>query len=193
MSHHTKPRQSRNSRHGRHDEYVDSYADDHHHRDHKHRSRAKSFDYDEETRRRGALEVRPRDHHSDRGRTHSVDRRHHHSSRDRGHKSSRNAHHNKQIDEELKSDRKMEHAVKAAFEAAAVESYRLRKEPGEWIGPRGARVATAAVSAAIVDGFRNKNPDTHGKRNVTESAIGGLLANRLVNGPRDGLRRSSNR
>jgi len=83
----------------------------------------------------------------------------------------------------------MGQAARAAIDAGVVESVRLRREPGEWIGPKGARVATAALGAAVVDAVRDKDPDEHGTRNSVGSALGGLLANRLVNGPRKDLRR----
>lgn len=68
---------------------------------------------------------------------------------------------------------------------------RVRKEPGSWTGAKGARVATAALGAAAVDAFVAKDPDKHGKRKTVESTIGGLLLNRMVNGPRRELRKES--
>jgi hypothetical protein len=66
---------------------------------------------------------------------------------------------------------------------------RVRKEPGKWTGGKGARVATAALGAAAVDALVAKDPDRHGKRKSVEAAIGGLLLNRVVNGPRRELRK----
>lgn len=70
-----------------------------------------------------------------------------------------------------------------------VEAARVRKEPGSWTGGKGARVATAALGAAAVDALVVKNPDKHGKRKSVEAALGGLVLNRMVNGPRKELRR----
>ncbi|KAB5522145.1 hypothetical protein GE09DRAFT_1155221 [Coniochaeta sp. 2T2.1] len=75
---------------------------------------------------------------------------------------------------------------------------RVRKEPGKWTGGKGARVATAALGAAAVDAFvtngkRNGDPDKHGKRKTVESTLGGLLLNRVVNGPRRELRKEERR
>lgn len=83
-----------------------------------------------------------------------------------------------------KTEKKWEQAAKAAIVAGAVEAFRSRKTPGPWTGEKGQRIATAALGAAGIDGLVDKNPDKHGKRHVAESAIGGLLANRLANGSR---------
>lgn len=84
----------------------------------------------------------------------------------------------------------MQQAAKSALDAAVVEVLRVRKEPGSWAGGKGARVATAALGAAAVDAFvGGKDPDKHGTRKTIESAIGGLLLNRVVNGPRGDLKR----
>ena len=81
-----------------------------------------------------------------------------------------------------KSKDKWEQAAKAAIVAGAVEAFRSRKAPGPWTGEKGQRIATAALGAAGIDSLVDKDPDKHGKRHVAESAIGGLLANRLANG-----------
>jgi hypothetical protein len=88
----------------------------------------------------------------------------------------------------------MQHAAKAALDAAAIEAVRVRRQPGDWAGQKGARVATAALGAAATDTAAHQlrghgGEDKHDKRHLMESVIGGLLANRVVNGPRDDLRR----
>ena len=79
---------------------------------------------------------------------------------------------------------KWEQAAKAALVAGAVEAFRSRNVPGAWTGAKGQRVATAALGAAGIDGLIDRDPEKHEKRRVAESAIGGLLANRAVNGSR---------
>lgn len=79
---------------------------------------------------------------------------------------------------------KWEQAAKAALVAGAVEAFRSRNVPGAWTGAKGQRVATAALGAAGIDGLIDRDPEKHEKRHVAESAIGGLLANRAVNGSR---------
>ncbi|KAF2731173.1 hypothetical protein EJ04DRAFT_472439 [Polyplosphaeria fusca] len=83
-----------------------------------------------------------------------------------------------------RSQKKWEQAAKAAIVAGAVEAFRSRKTPGAWTGEKGQRIATAAIGAAGIDSLIDKDPDKHNKRHVAESAIGGLLANRLANGSR---------
>ena len=79
---------------------------------------------------------------------------------------------------------KWEQAAKAALVAGAVEAFRSRNVPGAWTGAKGQRVATAALGAAGIDGLIDRDPEKHEKRHVAESALGGLLANRAVNGSR---------
>ncbi|KAF2667521.1 hypothetical protein BT63DRAFT_294207 [Microthyrium microscopicum] len=81
--------------------------------------------------------------------------------------------------------KKWQQAAKAAAIAAAIEGVRSRNEAGPWTGPKGQRILTAALGAAGIDGFVNRNSDNKSKRHIAESVIGGLAANRLANGPRD--------
>lgn len=76
--------------------------------------------------------------------------------------------------------KKWQQAATAALLSGAVEAWRSRKEPG-----KGQRIATAALGAAGIDAFLDKDPHEKTKRHVIESVIGGLAANRLANGPRD--------
>jgi hypothetical protein len=43
--------------------------------------------------------------------------------------------------------------AKTALTAGAQAAFRARKDPSPWLGEKGARVATAAIGAAIVNGF----------------------------------------
>ncbi|KAK4099102.1 hypothetical protein N658DRAFT_498697 [Parathielavia hyrcaniae] len=85
-----------------------------------------------------------------------------------------------------------ERGVEAGVGAGVAEAFRLRKEPGPWKGPKGERVATAAVSAAVLGASTEKQKQDHhhggGKLSTLGSAVGGLVVNRLVNGPRDEVR-----
>ncbi|KAK3306005.1 uncharacterized protein B0T15DRAFT_534027 [Chaetomium strumarium] len=83
-----------------------------------------------------------------------------------------------------------ERGAKAAAEAAAVEAFRLRKEPGPWKGEKVQRIATAAVSAAVVGAATEtrKEEGKGGKLGTLGSAMAGLAVNRLVNGSRDEVR-----
>ncbi|KAH8652210.1 hypothetical protein BX600DRAFT_472124 [Xylariales sp. PMI_506] len=67
--------------------------------------------------------------------------------------------------------------AEAAVGAGLIEGFRARRNP-EMIK----RVATAAVGAAGTAMLVGKDHDHHSKRHVAESAIGGLLLDRVING-----------
>jgi hypothetical protein len=117
-------------------------------------------------------------------------RRHHSASpprRSRRPRRDSSSHHHRDAS---RSRSRWERGAKAAAEAAAVEAFRLRKEPGPWKGEKAQRIATAAVSAAVVGAAMEtrKQEGTGGKLGTLGSAVAGLAVNRLVNGPRDEVR-----
>ena len=83
----------------------------------------------------------------------------------------------------------VEQAADAAIDAGTVTAFRLRKVPGPWIGDKGVRVATAALSAAAIDVLIDKDPAKYGTRNIAASTIGGLIVDRIANGSRREQRR----
>ncbi|CAH0039703.1 unnamed protein product [Clonostachys solani] len=86
-------------------------------------------------------------------------------------------------------DERLGQAAKAALDAAAIEAIRVRHHPGPWAGSKGARVATAAVGAAITDRVMGRDPEERSTRHMIQSAIGGLAATRLLNGARKNEKR----
>lgn len=80
--------------------------------------------------------------------------------------------------------------VEAAVDAAAIEAFRLRNEPGPWMGAKAGRIATAAVGAGVIGAVTEKRREETGKSKIGSlgSAVGGLVLNRIVNGPREELR-----
>lgn len=80
--------------------------------------------------------------------------------------------------------------IEAAVDAAAIEAFRLRNEPGPWTGAKASRIATAAVGAGVIGAATEKRKQETGKGKIGSlgSAVGGLVLNRLVNGPREDLR-----
>lgn len=77
-------------------------------------------------------------------------------------------------------------ALKAAVLAGAGEAFRARGDKGGWGGEKGKRILTAALAAGGVNGLTtaNRDSDDHKKRDVVGSALAGLAANRVINGPR---------
>ncbi|KAL2163246.1 hypothetical protein VTH06DRAFT_5302, partial [Thermothelomyces fergusii] len=68
--------------------------------------------------------------------------------------------------------------------------------PGSWTGLKGGRVVTAAVSAGVIGGAARHGHGKEGKGGhggsglgALGSAVGGMIVNRLVNGPRKEVRR----
>ncbi|KAK0729642.1 hypothetical protein B0H67DRAFT_638237 [Lasiosphaeris hirsuta] len=127
-------------------------------------------DWESDYIRREYRSVSPVRHHS----RHS----HHRGRRDSDHRGSSE-----------RSRSRWDRSIAAAVDAAAIEAFRVRKEPGHWTGAKGERVATAAFSAALL-GAATDNGKEHesNKKAALGSAIGGLVINRLVNGPRRELR-----
>ncbi|GFF50253.1 hypothetical protein IFM58399_08760 [Aspergillus lentulus] len=124
-----------------------------------------------------------------RHRDHSRGRSHGHNGRSHSYSPSRSRsrdRHRRGI-----SEQRMAQAARAALTAAAVEAFRVRKEPGEWAGEKGKRVLTAAITAAGTDGLVDRDPNKHSKRHIVESTLAGLAANHFVNGPRSKSRSKS--
>jgi hypothetical protein len=73
-------------------------------------------------------------------------------------------------------------AARAALEAGGLTAFRIRKEPGSWSGNKAAKVATAALGAAAMDAFVDKDPRANGKgmKGMAESAITSLIASQLM-------------
>lgn len=74
--------------------------------------------------------------------------------------------------------------IKAGLSAAAMEAFRQRSRPGDWVGEKGVRVATAAISAAVINTGIDKNPNHGAIGNIVKSTIGGLVFDKIANGGR---------
>jgi hypothetical protein len=70
----------------------------------------------------------------------------------------------------------------AAATAGAAEAFRLRHEPGSWVGKKGVRVASAALVAAALDAAVDDTSGEKTKRHLAEATVGGLVANRIAYG-----------
>ncbi|KAI1391622.1 uncharacterized protein F4822DRAFT_191438 [Hypoxylon trugodes] len=96
--------------------------------------------------------------------------------RSRGHDSSSRA------AKEAAADR-WQMAARAALEAGGLTAFRLRKEPGKWSGEKGAKVATAALGAAAIDAFVDKDPrrtKSSGVKGFAENTISSLIASKIM-------------
>lgn len=82
---------------------------------------------------------------------------------------------------------KYQQAAKAALMAGALEAFRVRNEPGGWGGEKAKRIFTAAAGAGGIDAVADRNPEKHSKRHILEAVVGGLAANRVVNGSRNNI------
>ncbi|KAI1363058.1 hypothetical protein F5Y08DRAFT_341020 [Xylaria arbuscula] len=117
-------------------------------------------------------ETHPRRHRS----THSSDKHQHHNDH-RGrssHKrssSSHGSHGSGGLD--------FKEVAGAAVTAGVIEAWRSRHD-----ADRTMRVATAAIGAAATDSALGGRRDGKDKRHVVESALAGLVENRVINGPR---------
>ncbi|KAK7966379.1 uncharacterized protein PG986_000656 [Apiospora aurea] len=76
-------------------------------------------------------------------------------------------------------------AARAALEAGGVTAFRLRKQPGTW-GEKLPKIATAAMGAAAIDAFIDKDPRRQkhggggGMKGMAESVIGGMIASKVM-------------
>ncbi|KAK4204493.1 hypothetical protein QBC40DRAFT_330782 [Triangularia verruculosa] len=179
--------------------------------DDKHSARSRSRhargydkDYDRDHHRHGSSSYSGSRHHSgSHGHHTNRSRRPHHddhyTSRRRAHSSSptrrtrhRSTHSSSYADPATRSRSRarMDKGLKAAVDAAAIEAFRVRNQPGSWTGAKGARVATAALSAGAIGAAAEKRKEEHGssKMGTMGSALTGMAVNRLVNGPRRDLR-----
>lgn len=78
---------------------------------------------------------------------------------------------------------KWQRSARAALQAGGVAAFKLRKEPGSWTGAKGAKVATAALGAAAMDAFADRDPNrekSSGVKGMAENVIGGLIASKAA-------------
>lgn len=85
-------------------------------------------------------------------------------------------------DRSVDNKKKRNQMIKAGLSAAAVEAFRQRSRPGDWVGEKGVRVATAAISAAVINAGVDKNPNHGAMGNILKSTIGGLVFDKIANG-----------
>lgn len=173
-----------------------SHGDHHRHRSHSH---ARSHGYSHggthrsssrHHRHHDGVAVGHHDHHHRRRYSTSPQphRRHHHHSQAYSHRGGDRSRSSSRHRRRSLSNVNWDRSLKSAVDAAAIEAFRLRKEPGAWTSSKKtSRIATAAVSAAAIGAaMDDKKPgkEKKGELGTIGSAIGGLVVNRIVNGPR---------
>jgi len=77
-----------------------------------------------------------------------------------------------------------------AFSAGAQAAIKSKNDSGPWLGPKGAKVGMAALSAALVDGIMSKNHTT--SANVVNTAADAAMED-MDNGKYHMPRRSRSR
>ncbi|KYK58753.1 hypothetical protein DCS_05771 [Drechmeria coniospora] len=65
--------------------------------------------------------------------------------------------------------------ARTAFAAGAQAVMRSRNDPSPWLGAKGAKVATAALGAALVDGLVNQKHPAGAKQDLVRSGVAALL------------------
>lgn len=187
-----RPRRSR-----RYDDYSDS-DDDYSSDDAPRRSHRERDDRQRQPQRHRSTRDGRNDRsyeNYDKRRPRSVDDRHHSSRNDRYHSRERDRDYGDRDydrsrapeDDSRTSQLKIQNAVNAGLKAGALEAFRLRKEPGPWVGAKGVRIATAVFGAAMADTAleKNRDPERHRKTKSAKATLSGLVLNRFLNGPRD--------
>jgi hypothetical protein len=76
--------------------------------------------------------------------------------------------------------KKLQQAATSAAIAGLGAAFQARNSPGGWKGDKGKAVATAALTAAAVDAFLDRDPEHKSKRHIMESALGGLVTSQLA-------------
>lgn len=59
---------------------------------------------------------------------------------------------------------------------------RMRRQPGKWVGPKGARIFTAALGAAALDAFIEREGKRGRLRRAAETTLGELIVSKLSAG-----------
>lgn len=61
--------------------------------------------------------------------------------------------------------------ARTAFTAAAQSAMKNKDDPSPWMGSKGAKVATAALGAALVDGFIGTKHPESARHNVARQGV----------------------
>ncbi|KAI0100142.1 hypothetical protein GGR51DRAFT_533217 [Nemania sp. FL0031] len=167
-------------------------SDGHRHRHQHHSSRGHDYNdeavvrhsrydnyYPQEDRYYYESTQRPRRHRSVQSDRYYEDRRGRSGHHGHGHSHSHSHGHGHRRASSSHAGPDLKQAAGAAVAAGVVEAWRSRHDAN-----RTMRVATAAIGAAATDSALGGGPHHKEKRHVVESALAGLVENRVINGPR---------
>ncbi|KAI0514499.1 hypothetical protein F5B22DRAFT_610721 [Xylaria bambusicola] len=155
-----------------------SSNDHRHHQRRHHNTRAYDY-YDEGPPRRSRYDdyyPPENDEYYYDSRSHS--RRHRSAHSDRRHDDSRGRSSHKRSSSSHGSGLDFKQVAGAAVTAGVIEAWRSRHDADKTM-----RIATAAIGAAATDSALGGRRDGKDKRHIVESALAGLVENRVINGP----------
>ncbi|KAH7348281.1 hypothetical protein BKA65DRAFT_500299 [Rhexocercosporidium sp. MPI-PUGE-AT-0058] len=75
---------------------------------------------------------------------------------------------------------KNDRAAEKAIGAAATAAFRVRNDPGHWIGEKGLKVAGVAAAAATIDTLLDTNPHKHSLQHIAVGMIQGLVLDQIT-------------
>ncbi|KAH8668053.1 hypothetical protein BGZ60DRAFT_538845 [Tricladium varicosporioides] len=73
-----------------------------------------------------------------------------------------------------------EKTAEKVISTAAAAAFRMRNDPGHWVGKKGFRVAGAAVAAATVDALLDTNPNKHPLKHIAASMVQGVVMDMIT-------------
>ncbi|KAH7393764.1 hypothetical protein BKA64DRAFT_677003 [Cadophora sp. MPI-SDFR-AT-0126] len=75
---------------------------------------------------------------------------------------------------------KNDRAAETAISAAAKAAFRVRNDPGHWIGEKGLKVAGVAASAATISAVLDTNPHKHSLQHIAVEMIQGVVMDQIT-------------
>lgn len=73
-------------------------------------------------------------------------------------------------------------AADAALDAGAMAAIRMRREPGNWVGAKGGRVAAAALGAAALDAFMERDGQRGKIQRAAETTLTSMIMSKVSAG-----------
>ncbi|KAH7190689.1 hypothetical protein BKA60DRAFT_472156 [Fusarium oxysporum] len=77
---------------------------------------------------------------------------------------------------------KSEHAVGKGIGTGAELAFQIRNDRGSWVGKKGAKVVSAAITSAAIDFLLGTDPKKHPLAHIAVSMVQGVVTNSIANG-----------